>query len=164
MMMDAYPFEKLAIRPHWMQFCIGEIHWMLLAAVLMTAYLMTSFLFHNILAYLAWAIIIFLLYRMLYISRIQYIVTEEQIMYLHGILSHQTDYMELYRVVDYQQNRTFMQQLTRLKTITIMSGDRNMPVLNIIGVREDEDLVQEIRRRVEYNKKQKSIYEITNRM
>lgn len=163
-MMDAYPFEKLAIRPHWMQFCIGEIHWMLLAAVLMTAYLMTSFLFHNILAYLAWAIIIFLLYRMLYISRIQYIVTEEQIMYLHGILSHQTDYMELYRVVDYQQNRTFMQQLTRLKTITIMSGDRNMPVLNIIGVREDEDLVQEIRRRVEYNKKQKSIYEITNRM
>lgn len=163
-MMDTYPFEKLAIRPHWMQFCIGEIHWMLLAAVLMTAYLMTSFLFHNILAYLAWAIIIFLLYRMLYISRIQYIVTEEQIMYLHGILSHQTDYMELYRVVDYQQNRTFMQQLTRLKTITIMSGDRNMPVLNIIGVREDEDLVQEIRRRVEYNKKQKSIYEITNRM
>lgn len=163
-MMDAYPFEKLAIRPHWMQFCIGEIHWMLLAAVLMTAYLMTSFLFHNIMAYLAWAIIIFLLYRMLYISRIQYIVTEEQIMYLHGILSHQTDYMELYRVVDYQQNRTFMQQLTRLKTITIMSGDRNMPVLNIIGVREDEDLVQEIRRRVEYNKKQKSIYEITNRM
>lgn len=163
-MMDAYPFEKLAIRPHWMQFCIGEIHWMLLAAVLMTAYLMTSFLFHNILAYLAWAIIIFLLYRMLYISRIQYIVTEEQIMYLHGILSHQTDYMELYRVVDYQQNRTFMQQLTRLKTITIMSGDRNMPVLNIIGVREDEDLVQEIRRRVEFNKKQKSIYEITNRM
>lgn len=163
-MMDTYPFEKLAIRPHWMQFCIGEIHWMLLAAVLMTAYLMTSFLFHSILAYLAWAIIIFLLYRMLYISRIQYIVTEEQIMYLHGILSHQTDYMELYRVVDYQQNRTFMQQLTRLKTITIMSGDRNMPVLNIIGVREDEDLVQEIRRRVEYNKKQKSIYEITNRM
>ena len=163
-MMDAYPFEKLVIRPHWMQFCIGEIHWMLLAAVLMTAYLMTSFLFHNILAYLAWAIIIFLLYRMLYISRIQYIVTEEQIMYLHGILSHQTDYMELYRVVDYQQNRTFMQQLTRLKTITIMSGDRNMPVLNIIGVREDEDLVQEIRRRLDYNKKQKSIYEITNRM
>lgn len=162
--MDTYPFEKLAIRPHWMQFCIGEIHWMLLAAVLMTAYLMTSFLFHNILAYLAWAIIIFLLYRMLYISRIQYIVTEEQIMYMHGILSHQTDYMELYRVVDYQQNRTFMQQLTRLKTITIMSGDRNMPVLNIIGVREDEDLVQEIRRRVEFNKKQKSIYEITNRM
>lgn len=163
-MMDTYPFEKLAIRPHWMQFCIGEIHWMLLAAVLMTAYLMTSFLFHNILAYLAWAIIIFLLYRMLYISRIQYIVTEEQIMYMHGILSHKTDYMELYRVVDYQQNRTFMQQLTRLKTITIMSGDRNMPVLNIIGVREDEDLVQEIRRRVEFNKKQKSIYEITNRM
>lgn len=147
-----------------MQYCIGELHWMLLAALLMVAYLMTSFLFNFILAYFAWAIIIFLLYRMLYISRIQYIVTDEQIMYLHGILSHQTDYMELYRVVDYQQSRTFMQQLTRLKTITIMSGDRNLPVLNIIGVREDEDLVQEIRRRVEHNKKLKSIYEITNRM
>jgi hypothetical protein len=71
--------------------------------------------------------------------------------------------MELYRVVDYQQNRTFLQQLFGLKTITILSGDRNMNRLDIIGILEDENVVSEIRKRVEYNKRQKSIYEITNR-
>ena len=69
----------------------------------------------------------------------------------------------LYRVVDYQQNRTFLQQLLGLKTITILSGDRNMNRLDIIGVRETENIVSEIRNRVEYNKRMKSIYEITNR-
>lgn len=35
--------------------------------------------------------------------------------------------------------------------------------LDIIGVSEDESIVSEIRKRVEYNKRMKSIYEITNR-
>ena len=76
---------------------------------------------------------------------------------------HQTDYMELYRVVDYQQHRSFLQQLTGLKTVTITSGDRNLPSLDIIGVEDDEEIVQEIRIRVEYNKQLKHIHEITNR-
>ena len=71
--------------------------------------------------------------------------------------------MELYRVVDYQQNRSLLQQLLGLKTVTILSGDRNMRRLDIIGVCEDENIVGEIRKRVEYNKRMKSIYEITNR-
>jgi hypothetical protein len=57
-----------------------------------------------------------------------------------------------------------MQQFLGLKDVTIMSGDRNLPNLEIIGVREDDDIVGEIRRRVEYNKKINGIYEITNRM
>ena len=56
-----------------------------------------------------------------------------------------------------------LQQLLRLKTVTILSGDRNMRRLDIIGVCEDENIVGEIRKRVEYNKRMKSIYEITNR-
>lgn len=35
--------------------------------------------------------------------------------------------------------------------------------LDIIGVRETENIVSEIRNRVEYNKRMKNIYEITNR-
>ena len=93
----------------------------------------------------------------------RYVVTDEQLIFLHGVFRRSTDYMELYRVVDYQQNRTFLQQLLGLKTITILSGDRNMNRLDIIGVRETENIVSEIRNRVEYNKRMKNIYEITNR-
>ena len=58
--------------------------------------------------------------------------------------------MELYRVIDYQQHRSLMQQLTGLKTVIIYSGDRNTPVMELVGMKEKDDVVGEIRRRVEY--------------
>lgn len=157
------PFDKISIKPCWRQLVIGQLLWLVLCIALVTAYLLTSFMFHGLLLLLAMLVAAYLFYQALYLSRIEYIVTGEQIIYLHGVLMHQTDYMELYRVVDYQQHRSLLQQLTGLKTITIMSGDRNLPSLDIIGVEEEEEVVQEIRIRVEYNKQMKHIHEITNR-
>lgn len=157
------PFEQMTLRPHWMQFCIGQLFWICLCTTLYVIYLMTNFVLHEVLAYLSGAIMVYLTVEILSMSRIRYIVTGEQIVYLHGLLVHKTDYMELYRVIDYQQHSTLMQQLAGLKTITVMSGDRNMPALDIIGIRQEENVVHEIRKRVEYNKKIKSIYEVTNR-
>ena len=71
--------------------------------------------------------------------------------------------MELYRVIDYQEDRTFMQQIAGLKTVIIFSTDRSTPRLNIIGQRSGFDLISEIRWRVELNKQRKGIHEITNR-
>ena len=82
---------------------------------------------------------------------------------MHGVLSHSMDYIELYRVVDYQQHQSLPQQLFGLKTVTIYSGDRNNPKLDMIGVKVKMDIVSEIRKRVEFNKKRKGVYEITNR-
>ena len=158
------PFDKISIKPCWRQLVIEQLLWFILCIGLAVAYLLTSFMFHGLLLLLAMLVAAYLFYQVLYLSRIVYIVTGEQIIYLHGVLMHQTDYMELYRVVDYQQHRSLLQQLTGLKTITIMSGDRNLPSLDIIGVEADEEVVQEIRIRVEYNKQMKHIHEITNRM
>ena len=158
------PFDKISIKPCWRQLLIEQLLWFILCIGLAVAYLLTSFMFHGLLLLLAMLVAAYLFYQVLYLSRIEYIVTGEQIIYLHGVLMHQTDYMELYRVVDYQQHRSLLQQLTGLKTITIMSGDRNLPSLDIIGVEADEEVVQEIRIRVEYNKQMKHIHEITNRM
>ena len=74
-----------------------------------------------------------------------------------------TDYMELYRVVDYQQHQTLLQQLMGLKTVIVYSGDRNTNVLVLVGIPKRRDIVAEIRNRVERNKKGKGVYEITNR-
>ena len=158
------PFDKISIKPCWRQLVIEQLLWFILCIGLAVAYLLTNFMFHGLLLLLAMLVAAYLFYQVLYLSRIEYIVTGEQIIYLHGVLMHQTDYMELYRVVDYQQHRSLLQQLTGLKTITIMSGDRNLPSLDIIGVEAEEEVVQEIRIRVEYNKQMKHIHEITNRM
>lgn len=71
--------------------------------------------------------------------------------------------MELYRVVDFREHRSFLQQLTGLKTVSVYSGDRMTPKLDIRGVEYRTNLVDHIRERVETNKQRKGIYEITNR-
>lgn len=122
-----------------------------------------DFRFHDLFIWPALFLTFHLFFQVVYMARIEYILTGEQLITLHGVLSHSTDYIELYRVIDYQQHQSLPQQLLGLKTITIYSGDRNNPQLNMIGIKAKVDIVGEIRRRVEFNKKRKGIYEITNR-
>lgn len=157
-------FRPLSLRPHWLQFSINQLGWMILCLIAFTVYFNFHFTMVNIFKYIGIAILLYLFYQVIYLARMEYIVTSDQIIFLHGVFIHSTDYMELYRVIDYQQHRSLMQQLTGLKTVVIYSGDRNTPVMNIIGMRNDLDVVAEIRKRVEYNKQIKHIYEITNRM
>ena len=71
--------------------------------------------------------------------------------------------MELYRVVDFAERSNLLQQLCGVKTVSVYSGDRTTPRLDIIGMGIDDNLVSVIRGRVEQNKRSKGIYEITNR-
>ena len=157
-------FRPLSLRPHWLQFSINQLGWLILCLIAFTVYFNFHFTMVNVFRYIGIAILLYLFYQVIYLARMEYIVTSDQIIFLHGVFIHSTDYMELYRVIDYQQHRSLMQQLTGLKTVVIYSGDRNTPVMNIIGMRNDLDVVAEIRKRVEYNKQIKHIYEITNRM
>ena len=88
-----------------------------------------------------------MLYGCLYLSKLQFIVSSEQLIIQHGIFHRTSDYIELYRIVDFCEQRCIMEQLFGLKTISIYSGDRTNP----------------IRERVEYNKQRRGVYEITNR-
>src|SRR5574344_963300 len=67
------------------------------------------------------------------------------------------------RIVDFNEHQTFMQQLFSMKTITIFSGDRSTPSLDIIGVKANNQIVPMIRERVIISRRNNSIYEITNR-
>lgn len=98
----------------------------------------------------------------MFITRTVYIITEEQLKYEFGLFSCQRDFIELYRVVDYSEQRSFLQILLGLKTISIFSGDRTNPRLDLIGIRNDFDLIAVIRERVEINKKKRNIHEFTN--
>ena len=159
-------FCTIELRPHLLQYCICE-WWHVFLCVLSFALACLDVVDNSTVSHLLTCFALFLLlylaYQFFYLAGMRYVVTDEQLIFLHGVFQRSTDYMELYRVVDYQQNRTFLQQLLGLKTITILSGDRNMNRLDIIGVRETENIVSEIRNRVEYNKRMKNIYEITNR-
>ena len=107
-------------------------------------------------------LILYLVYRYLYITRMVYVVTSEQLKYEYGIFSCQKNFVELYRVVNYSEQRSFLQLLLGVKTISIYSGDRTHPRLNLIGIDNNLDLISIIRERVEVNKMRHNIHELTN--
>lgn len=104
-----------------------------------------------------------LVVRYISLIAVTWLVNADTICRRQGVFSRLTDYVELYRVVDYQESQTYFQKLLKVKTVIIVSTDKSDAVMEIYGVNSDMNLVQNIRERVEQCKKEKRIYEITNR-
>ena len=156
-------FQTYRLKPHWIQYVIDQLPWILIWVVV-TLYAGDDTLpYREYLGYVSVCMLCYLLWQSLELCRIEYVITGEQLIYRHGVLFHSADYMELYRIVDYQESRTPVQQLTGLKNILLLSGDRSLPRLRMVGIRGSSRILDEIRARVEYNKKRRGIYEITNR-
>ena len=156
-------FKVITLRPHWSQYIISQGLTFIISCAL---FLVAG---HDSITY-KWPFVVlgsimtcFMLYGCLYLHKLRYIITSEQLIIQRGVLTRTSDYIELYRVVDFSENRDILEQLFGLKTVWIFSGDRTNPKLDIYGIRENIDVVNIVRTRVEYNKRRKGIYEITNR-
>lgn len=156
-------FNVKTLRPHWAQYIISQGF----------VFLVTLFLFlvagHDAIQFKTPFLILgcftgsIVLYGCLYLSKLRFIITGEQLIIQHGVLKRTSDYIELYRIVDFCESRDILEQMFSLKTVSIYSGDRTNPKLDIYGIKESLDVVALIRERVEYNKLRKGVYEITNR-
>ncbi len=156
-------FNIITLRPHWTQYIISQgLAFVITLALFLAAghecvhYKTPFFLLGSVMACVT-------VYGCVCLRKLTYIITPEQLIIQHGVLSRTSDYIELYRVVDFSENRGVLEQLFGLKTVWIFSGDRTNPKLDIYGVREHVNVVGIIRERVEYNKRRKGIHEITNR-
>ena len=96
------------------------------------------------------------------LTAVVWIISDTSLCRIRGVFSRHTDYIELYRVVDYSESQTFLQKLWRVKTVCIISTDKTDSTMVMYGVYARYDIVQLIRNRVENCKKEKRIYEITN--
>ena len=156
-------FGTIRLKPHVMQFAIDRLPLLLLDMAVLICIGIEGIPLKGVLSGVSILLSAYLLYLFIYIRRMEFIVTGEQLIHEHGVFVRDSDYIELYRVVDFKENRSFLQQLSGLKTVSVYSGDRSTPRLDIVGVKNETDLVTYIRERVEYNKQRKGIYEITNR-
>lgn len=148
--------------PHTGQFVIDELPTLVLCCAGLVYGGMDGMPFTALAVPLSLLLFLLLLYRFICIRHIRYRVGAEQLVCEQGIIRRKVDYMELYRIVDFSEHQSLLQQLCGLKTVSIFSTDRNTPRLDLIGIRHKEDIVTLIRERVEYNKQKKGIYEITN--
>lgn len=155
--------ETMTIRPHLLQFVINELEWLVLLAGGILYGGVEGAPFNTLVRGATLLLALYLLYGFIYLWRSVFYITDEQIIYERGVFTRRSDFIELYRIVDFKENRSFLQQLSGLKTVVIYSGDRTTPQLPIYGVNHRVGLVTFIRERVEYNKQRKGVYEITNR-
>ena len=156
-------FNIITLRPHWGQYIISQGFMFLVSLVLFLVAGHDAVTFKMPFLILGTVTILMMLYGCLYLSKLQYVISAEQLIVQQGVFHRTSDYIELYRIVDFSEQRDILEQFFGLKTISIYSGDRTNPKLDICGVQEKVDLVGIIRERVEYNKQRKGVYEITNR-
>ena len=156
-------FNIITLRPHWGQYIISQGFMCLVSLVLFLVAGHDAITFKMPFLLFGCVSMVMLLYGCLYLSKLQFIISSEQLIIQHGVFQRTSDYIELYRIVDFCEQRDIMEQLFGLKTVSIYSGDRTNPKLDIYGVKEKVDVVGIIRERVEYNKQRRGVYEITNR-
>ena len=156
-------FRIITLRPHWAQYIISQGLMFLVSIVLFLVAGHEGITFKTPFLVLGTCTTLMMLYGCLYLSKLQFIISSEQLIVQQGVFNRSSNYIELYRIVDFSESRDILEQLFGLKTVSIYSGDRTNPKLDIYGVKERLDVVSIIRERVEYNKRRKGIYEITNR-
>lgn len=105
---------------------------------------------------------ILLIARYITLTAMLWIINDSTLCRIYGVFSKHTDYIELYRVVDYSESQTFWQKLWGVKTVSIVSTDKTDRTMVMYGISARRDIVHEIRNRVENCKNQRRIYEITN--
>ena len=155
-------FPTLVLQPHWLQYIIEELPLLLLWLALLVIAGLEGVKFGWAFQIADFGLFIYVLYHFICFRRIKIQLTAEQLVYKHGFLRHFSEYTELYRIVDYQEDRSMMQQLFRLKTIVLNTTDRSTPMIKLTGIPSRSKLIDDLRQRVEYNRRRKGIYEFTN--
>ena len=159
----AYNFGTMVRQPAFRQIIATD--WAL-ASLCITSFIvagMEDILFSSLLFWASLIISVCLIYRVFYLRSMKFIIMDEQIVYEHGVFHKTRDFLELYRVVDFKEESSFIQQIFSLKTVVIYSGDRSTPRLDMLGLDKSDNIIPIIRERVSANRKRNSIYEITNR-
>ena len=157
--------RQMTIRPDFRQY-LSEVMPLVLAGLLG----MALYPFMPKWPYISWAylalyalLLITLATRYAVLRAFSWEISDVKICRRHGILTRQTDYIELYRITDYQESRSFFQRLLGIKTVTVYSTDKSDSISDILGVPADMDLIGMLREKVEDCKRERNIYEIANR-
>lgn len=99
-------------------------------------------------------------YLVLY--NITYIIETEQIIIKHGVFHRFTDYLEMYRIYDYQKKRNVIEVAFGLMNVVLITRDAGHPQVVFRGITNSEDVIPVIRERVETEKMRKRIVEFNN--
>ncbi len=100
-----------------------------------------------------------LVYKLLKLRTTVFTITNEQILYRHGILNVKREYMEIYRVKDFSVFSPFFLRLFALSNLVIHSSDKTHPVLWVLAIKNQKTIYEGLRERVETMRRIKGVRE-----
>jgi uncharacterized membrane protein YdbT with pleckstrin-like domain len=77
---------------------------------------------------------IMIIYRLVYWKQVRYEVTAEQIRYSRGIFHRHVDFLEMFRIRDFDQKQTLIMRMLGIMHIRLMTSDITHPELQLHGI------------------------------
>lgn len=100
------------------------------------------------------------LYNLFFFISIRFTITDEMIVSEYGFFRRTINYMELYRIYDYQVKQSLFENALGLMSVYLIGRDLTNPTLKVFGVNFDIKFIPNIRTRVEVAKRNNNIYEL----
>ena len=110
--------------------------------------------------YLAALVFLFLGYQILKVWCICYEITTGELRHTHGILRRRHDYIELYRIKDFQVDRPLVYRFFGMGNLIVYTSDKTSPVFRLEAIRRPEEIYTILRERVEQNRREKHVFEV----
>jgi uncharacterized membrane protein YdbT with pleckstrin-like domain len=109
--------------------------------------------------FLSLIVMVFTLYRYIFLRRVIYLVTQEYIRITRGIFFKRIDTVELFRVKDYTVEEPFLLQIFKLMDVQLRTTDPENSILWLRGIPQS-GIIDTIRDRVLETRRRNPIYEI----
>jgi uncharacterized membrane protein YdbT with pleckstrin-like domain len=99
------------------------------------------------------------IYRVLLIRSNVFNVSKEQIVHENGLFSKNVEFLEMYRIKDYNISKPFFMRLIGTMVVTLTTSERPNKIFTMKGVPSSQ-FVYSLRNLVELQRKNKRVYEV----
>lgn len=103
--------------------------------------------------------LLIIIYRIIYWRCIKYEITTDQIKYSRGVFNRQVDFLEMYRIKDFDQKQSLIMSILGIMHIRLMTSDISHPMLELKGI-PVSNITDVIRQLVEESRKENRVYAI----
>ena len=100
-----------------------------------------------------------MLYQFAYWRLVRYEVSADQIKYKRGVFNLREDYLELYRVKDFEKHQPIVLRLFGMMNFTVLTSDKSHPILVLRGI-PDSNLPDIIRDLVQLSRVKNRVLEV----
>ncbi|WP_338239699.1 PH domain-containing protein [Persicobacter diffluens] len=121
--------------------------------------LAAAYLIEDLILIASGVLIIMIAWQIIYLATVKYEITRTQIIYSRGVLSYETDYLEMYRVKDYIKKQSLIARILGIMNFTLITSDKSHPEFSMIGI-QDSNIPDTVRKLVEVSRKTNRVLQV----